>query len=341
MGLETLFRDIDISRDVLLYEKLRGKTLFITGGTGFFGKWLLLSICKANDVLNANIKIHVLSRDPEKFLGSSPFFCERKELLWARGDILDFDLKMISADYVIHAATEASVKLNKENPKLMYDTCVCGAKKIADWVACEPSIKRILFTSSGAVYGVIPPGVLHVKESFLPDKIPSIEENAYMCGKIESENIFFNSISNVVIARCFAFSGPLLPLDGHFAFGNFIRDVLEGNSIQIQSDGSSLRSYLYASDLVTWLLTILLNGEERTSYNVGSENSVSIKELAQAISEIYPQISYSVLGKRNHSQAINTYVPDTTRARIELGLTERFSLKKAIELTVNYYKTRS
>ena len=326
-----------------IWESFREKSIFLTGGTGFFGKWLLESFIYANEKLNLNARLTTLTRDPESFLREFPFYNQySNSVKFVKGDILSFDFNLEDKfQFIIHAATAASESLNKGNPLLMLDTITLGTRRVLDFAITQPT-ESFLFVSSGAIYGKQPWNISHIDEddSFKIDINDS--KSAYAEGKRIAElycSIYFEKSGlPVKIARCFAFVGPYLPLDAHFAIGNFMNNILKKDDIVIKGSGNTIRSYMYASDLTISLWKILLKGRSNESYNVGSEDPISINELAKIIIK-YNNTDYNLkvenVGNIQSSESI--YLPSISKFKSELKFDVNIKLENAIKKTMKFY----
>ncbi|HQR04003.1 MAG: NAD(P)-dependent oxidoreductase [Proteobacteria bacterium] len=319
-----------------LWRELDGERLFITGGTGFFGKWMLESLINANRRLDLDIRATVLSRDPQAFERDMPHLAGNPAITWLRGDVRDFKFPAGEFSHVLHMATAASAALNDTAPLEMLATIVDGTRhtlEFAEQAHCE----RLLFTSSGAVYGPQPEKLERIPEDYRGGPDPTDPRAAYAEGKRMAEMLCTLGPVPCVIARCFAFIGPHLPLDAHFAAGNFLRDALAGGPIALTGDGRSVRSYLYGADLVCWLLHLLIRGTPDHPYNVGSPHATTTLQLAEAIAmQLSPQPRVSVLAT---SPVPSTrYVPCTNAIHRELALTQRVDLPAAIRKTLKWHR---
>ena len=332
-----------------LLEELDSARVFVTGGTGFFGRWLLESIAFAKQEINLNCKVDVLTRNVERFTRDNPHLSDISDVHFYEGDIRDFNLYGKKYTHLIHAATEASAKLNESSPLEMFDVIYKGTKNILNF-AKQSEVKKFLYVSSGGVYGSQPCDISHLTEEYSGAPFSLAPNAAYGLGKLVGEHLsaVFCKETNIQlkIARCFAFVGPYLPLDTHFAIGNFIRNILDKESIFINGDGSPLRSYLYAGDLVIWLWTILCQGKPMRIYNVGSENPISILDLANMVASFGDDQTQIILKEQpNFLAKPQRYIPSTQRAREELGLDQYVCLedgiKKTIEWNKQYDKTKS
>jgi len=326
---------------------LKNKKIFLTGGTGFFGKWFLESFIHFNDNLNLKAKLFILSKNPEKFLSTNPQFEHRKDIVFIKGNVRNFKFFKKKFSYFIHGALPATY--TQIEPLELLDIGINGTKRVLEFARyCQA--EKFLFISSGVVYGKQPPKVKKISEnSFGSLEIDFKNPKTYYTeAKRVGELLCYRAMKewglNIIIARCFSFIGPFMPLNAHFAIGNFIRDALKGGPIIIESDGTRINSYMYASDLAIWLWTILLKGKPGEAYNVGSEREVSLKELAQKIAEIYKKLTgieiEIIIKKRPDPKKVpERYVPSTKKAREELGLKETVSLEEAIEKTLKFYQT--
>jgi len=349
--MNRLWHDLELIRSATqeLWEEMRGQRLFLTGGTGFFGCWLVESFCHVNRELGLAAQATVLSRDPAKFRAKCPHLASDPAITLLAGDVRDFEFPAGEFRYVIHAATEASLKQSQEQPLEMLATILEGTERTLEFAA-RCGARKFLLTSSGAVYGKQPVEMTHVPETYTGAPDPLDPASVYAEGKRASElmcALHANTTANgsafeAKIARCWAFSGPHLPLDAHFAIGNFIGDVLAGRPIAIGGDGTPRRSYLYAADLAVWLWTILFRAPALVPINVGSAHDVSIRELAEAVATtLAPGTEIRVAKQAVPGAAPARYVPSVARAEELLGLRETVGLEEQIRRTAAWYGARN
>ncbi len=297
---------------------MKGKKIFLSGGTGFFGK-SILSMRKRGFLTDTELVI--LSRNPQPFAGENPEFDGISGIRFIQGDIRSFPFPEEDFDYIIHAAAPSGTPVSPEEERSII---LDGTARIIRF-ARQSQVQKLLFTSSGAVYGPQPPELEQIPEEF-----PCNPVTGYGKAKLEAERMCLDSGIFTLLPRCFTFTGPYLKKDGHFAIGNFIRNAMNGEDIVIKSDGRPVRSYLYADDLVKWLFTILQKGENGRPCNVGSDRALSLKDLAHKVADCFSSVpAVKILGTPENTPAPR-YVPSIQRAKQELGLRVETGLTESI-----------
>jgi dTDP-glucose 4,6-dehydratase len=328
-----------------LWERVRGKRIFLTGATGFFGAWLLESMVHANRELHLGIDAVVLCRDPKAVLTRLPHLADQTSIRFLSGDVKTFDFPDQDFEFVIHGAAPSWGAEARQSLNLLC-TLVTGTERMLAFAKAR-NTKTFLLVSSGAVYGPQPEGLSHIPESYRGGADWLNPKMAYAEGKRVSEQMCSLSACEsqiqFTIARCFAFAGPYLPLNQHFAIGNFIGDALAGRNILVRGDGTPIRSYLYAADLAIWLWTLLLSEPESNHnprvFNVGSGDAISIRDLALAvIDELDPSLKLEIASERATGTPLEQYVPDVKKAEARLGLLQTFGLRETIRRTADWYR---
>lgn len=312
--------------------------ILLTGGTGFFGRALLRHWRQHALQGTPVAPVTVLTRAPQAFRVKHPDLAQQPWLSLAAGDILDpASLPRDRAfSHIMHAAADSTLG-PQLSPLQRFDQIVTGTRHLLDF-ALQCGARRFLFTSSGAIYGPQPPDLPLIAEDYRGACDPLAAHDAYGNGKRAAESLctLYHEAHGLqtVIARCFAFVGPDLPLDVHFAIGNFIRDALWRDEIRVNGDGTALRSYLDQHDLAHWLHALLDHGQPGRAYNVGSDQAISIAELATLVrDQLAPGKAVRILKHAQADTPRNRYVPSIARARSELGLEVSVSLIDAIGMT--------
>lgn len=308
-----------VRRNSALLEGLLNKRIFLTGGTGFIGCNLLEILPAARTYLDIECELTVLTRDPEGFRRKAPYLVQGLRLV--KGDQTSFSLPGERYDLLIHAAVEYG------QPLETLDRNLRGTQRILEF-AGNSKVDRMLFTSSGAVYGPQPVDITHLTEEHGVNAPWLVASGAYaeakrvseLPGCLCGERYGFTFVP----VRGFAFVGPYLPLHGKSAIGNFIGNAIEGSDIYIAGDGTTQRSYLYGPDLAIWLWTLLFKGKHGQPYNVGSSEAISFECLARRVRDLLaPEKQVHIAMQPDNGQSSARYVPSVRRAKDEFGLEDR------------------
>jgi dTDP-glucose 4,6-dehydratase len=316
---------------------LRDARIFLTGGTGFFGHWLLESLLHADHALALNVRVTVLTRNAAAFRAASPHIASHPAITLLEGDIRTFAFPAEPYTHIIHAATDSGGQQAGRSPQDLYDDILSGTQHVLDF-AQHTAATRLLYVSTGAVYGRSTT-LLHTPETF---PIPALPPHSYEAAKRAAELLCLTHPAfHPVIARCFAFVGPRLPLDAHFAIGNFLSAAIRNKPIHITGDGTPRRSWLYMADLAIWLWTMLTHGHPGRASNIGSDVGMTIAEAAQlTAATLNPTLPIQIDGTPDPTAPLNSYVPDITLAREELGLRVLVPLDEALRRTAEWLSVR-
>ncbi len=318
---------------------LAGASILITGATGWFGIWFLDLLCFADDVFKLGVRIVAVSREPQRFLARFRHFSDPR-IAWLKADVRHLKPPVAGFSHVIHGAADTCITPDADVSLQLFETIVEGTRRAL--AAAGPNCKGFLFLSSGAVYG---PALRDCPRYFEDQYVPSpagAVNSGYAEGKRAAEQICVAAGSigmPVRIARCFAFVGPHMPFDKHFAIGNFIADASSGRPIRVKSDGKPVRSYMYMTDLMRALIVILIDGAVARPYNVGSDVAVTVEQLAHCVDRIAGGSGVLIEGAA--SDPTDRYVPDTGRLNRELRCQPEVALDAAVARTAGWYRAKS
>jgi len=323
-----------------IWSHLRNKRILITGGTGFFGRWILASILRANDTLNLKLTATIITRSPAGFIEAFPE-AEASCFTFKYGDLRYTLLPVDNYSHVMHLATDSIADRPEEHLGLA-DSVIIGTRRVLDHVAnCCPQAK-VLYVSSGSIYGAMPEGVIKTPEQHTAAPPPESPDSFMSTSKRMAEqlcSIYSRTRGlDIKIARCFSFAGAHMPMQSYFAFGNFVHDAIEGQTIEVKGDGTPIRAYMYAGDLTAWLWTILDKGQDCRPYNVGSDQALSLQQLATTVASLIQPDCKVKIAAHSTDAPPSCYIPDIRRAREELGLSIWTNLQTCIIRTAHWYK---
>jgi nucleoside-diphosphate-sugar epimerase len=327
-----------------LLNPVKNSSLLVTGGTGFMGTWLAEMVTYLNDQHDFNTRLILFSKSANSYSAKVPHIALRDDVTLIEGDIRNLRDLPDDVNWVIHAAASPDSRLHASDPKRTIDVIVNGTTSVLDFVTRLPDLRMFMNVSSGQVYGAQPHNVERLTEESFYGLDCSSLNSTYAEAKRIGETICTVYRSQyrlpIVNIRPFAFIGPYQLMNRPWAINNFIRDSLRGGPIRILGDGETIRSYMYPTDMTWWLLNILTRGKIGASYNVGSPDSVTLRQLAEKIASKYsipPKIESRL--SRDEVLKRTKWVPDVSLAQKTLKLTRKVDLDTAIMRTIMWNKT--
>lgn len=310
------------------FQDFNGSEVTILGGTGFIGHWLINALDVFSSSFGFSTRVTVITRNSKK---AQEIFADKigVPLKFVEYDLASAPIELDRSDFFINGATPSKKKTGYGNSDAVYSSTVNASNSIIQSAIKYKNIPKVLNLSSGIVYGQQDIEMSNRFEGLVSLKPDS--QSGYLNAKLAAELIFSNALNFGLIEsispRLFAFAGPGIALDEHFAVGNFLSDGLQGKPIAIKGNPGTLRSYMYPTDLTIWILTALLNPKDH-NVNIGSEAPITMFDLANLISDMTSRKGVRIL---NETEVPSNYVPSTAFFREAYGVSEAVTLEKGLQ----------
>lgn len=315
-----------IASQLLPWEKLSGRRVLVTGAGGFLGGYLVRTLLALHPMGKVERPVEVIAMVRDVVRGRERFadIC-----LDASFEIFEWDLSRIAVpdladcDYVLHAASQASPRYYGSDPvgTLMPNTV--GTAALLELLRRSKSPQGMLFVSSSEVYGAVANDAV-LTESEYGTVDPTVVRSCYAESKRMGETmcVAWQQQHGIpaYIVRPFHTYGPGLQASDGRVFADFVFNVLRGENIVMNSDGSARRAFCYVSDAIHGFFRVLLSGEAGRPYNVANPAAeLSVLELAELLASLFPQKKIGVERQMPPDQSgylLSTFsrlLPDTSR----------------------------
>lgn len=323
-------------------EPLRGTTLFITGGTGFLGAWILELVKVLNTDHAFNLKVTSLSRGAREFAARWPHLGGQSWLRLQEGDVRHLSDVPRETQFIVHAAAITDRRQCASRPSAVAEVNVLGALRLLRAANLLEDLRRVVHLSSALVAGPQPWSLATMPEDFVAASRCDDVTTVYAESKRMAEMVMQCAVSEwkapVVMLRPFAFIGPYQNLQLPWAVTDFVRDCLNGGPLRIMGDGSTVRSLLYAADAALWILAAAASGRDRSTYNIGSSEPVALSDLARQVASRVTPAPAVLLGVGQSGHERTRLVPAVDRIRADLGVRPVFTLEQAIDRSIAWHR---
>lgn len=324
---------------------LRGSNLLVTGGTGFVGTWIAEMVACLNDDFGFKIRLSILARGTESFAARHPGLAARGDVRLMRADVVFLRELPREINWVVHGAGSPDSRFHASSPVETMSTILEGSANIIRALDPLSEFQRVIFLSSGHIYGHQPSDLPTVSEDFVGAcssiSAASAYSEAKRCAEVQFSAARTQKRLPVVVGRPFAFLGPGLELDKPWAANNFLSDAMAGRPIRILGDPETVRSYMYPGDMAYWILRILTAEGSTGAWNIGSPEAVTHMRLASLVAEnSSPALRVSVNPGLRSDAPRSISVPDVSAVEARFGLKRRVALPEAIDRTLRWHRLK-
>ncbi|MGN0293656.1 MAG: NAD-dependent epimerase/dehydratase family protein, partial [Lachnospiraceae bacterium] len=325
------------------WERMNGKTVFLTGAGGFISYYMVLAMLTVNDLHNTDIHVIGLVRNYEKAAKKYGPVLEREDFTLVTQDVCQDITIEEKADFVIHAASQASAWHFEHDPVGTIRANVEGTIKVLEYAKrCESEAS--LMISSLKTYGAVSDGSDCLKEETTGYLDHTSYKNCYAMGKRVAETICASYHKQydmpVRIARPSYIYGPA-SLNDDRVWAQFIANVVRRQDILLKSNGAAYRSFCYVTDTASALFMILLCGEDVMPYNIANQASdTTIRNFARTAVSVFPErnLKLAFANKEDEAEPVLSFgstpeILDSTRLQ-SLGWKPHIDLKEGIRRSV-------
>lgn len=321
---------------------LKNKSVYISGGSGFVGKWLIEAINYLNQHHNFNVHVTALSRTIRQQGHLHPQVFNKKHI-----DLIETDIKGLTTinrdvSYVVHLAASPDNRDHSSDPVKVMNDIFVGTNKALDASTRLDKLTNFLHFSSGLVNGPMPFALDQLQEGNYLGLNCATTNTVYAEAKRSAETLAqgYRSLYKLplTVLRPFAFIGPYQSIERPWAINNFIRDSLNAQPIRILGDEQTVRSYMYPSEMAYWSLLALANPQSGSVFNLGSSDGKNLRTIAQIVEKNFNNKNGIVTTSLQNTGLLTKFVPSTEKFESMYKVKRKLTTEQAIERAVQWYK---
>ena len=320
-------------------KSFEGKTILITGGNGFLGKYFVEIFKRYNEFLNKKIELIVYDNNIKK-----KSYIKTSNINFIKKDVSNKIITKKKFDLIIHAAGIASPFYYRKKPIETLDVAINGTRNCLD--ISRKNNSKFIFFSSSEIYGDPDSKFVPTKESYRGNVSSLGPRACYDEGKRVGEtlcyiyNNYYNIHTNII--RPFNIYGPGMDQKDYRIFPNFINNILNRKKLNIYGSGNQTRTYCYITDAIEGFIRVMCFGKSGEAYNIGNNKpEISVKDIFKVFNNIHKNKIYAKFvshPKSYPNDEPQRRCPDLEKSKKHLGYKPKIKLKEGLSKYLNWAK---